>query len=379
MIKDQDTILSEMISDTAVESEKIRYYGLAGVVRGLFSAISRVASEFYYNLNKTKRTLFEQTATGEDLDWLGEKKGLTRGGVTKSSVVITFSGPSTTIIPTGTILLAEDDLEFTTKNEITLGTQNPSIQRPLKNILLGDVAIAECSTEGTIGNIGIKKIISLKTPITGVTVTNYVPATGGAEEESDDVFRKRIINQINLLNQGTHSFYEQCAKEADSTVLCATTKYNVINSSIELYVVKNSLAEYLEAELNAIGEYVAEKHRAMMGINVYNGDTKGIEIEAYFRLISGDFDEIYSEAAAKLSGLIDPGLVGFGAKIRFHEIYSILFNISGIELQTNSVLMNGGISDIVCGEKEIPRLIRLSLYDSVSGKSEEISQIYPVL
>lgn len=73
-------------------------------------------------------------------------------------------------------------------------------------------ADTEAVDEGTEGNVGVGAIDAIQTPIVGVdTATNDTPFSGGADEESDEALRERLLLEMLGGGPGTVADYKRWA------------------------------------------------------------------------------------------------------------------------------------------------------------------------
>jgi uncharacterized phage protein gp47/JayE len=369
-------ILQDLVDSTIALTDKITNYDVSGVIRGIYHALANVISEIWNDLYQVKRQIFPQTAEGTSLDAIGARSGLTRRGASKSTAIVLFSGPADTVIPQYTIVKSNlSNISYRTLEEITLGTRNSEILRPLFSETIGDVVLAESLDTGSKTAVGVLELTQLQTPITGVTVTNLTPSAGGLDAESDDTFRTRIMNQISLLNQGTQLFYETLAVEADATVMMASAIYSEQAGGTEIYLVKNNLASFSSAELTAIQNSVYAGQRALNKVVCRNAGIRSIEVVfKYNRDSTIAQATIYSQIAAGIADYIN-SIFTLGAVVSYEEIANIIINTPGVELEVTSLLLNNNQINVKCGITEIPRFTFMSISDgTLLGMS--ITQVY---
>lgn len=378
-MKNRDEILSDLISDTVAQTNKITYFGKDSAIRGIFSAISFGLSEVWNDVFQVKRQIQQQTALGEDLDELAGRKGLTRKGATKSTVVLNFSGEAGTVIPQGTTVKSSVTLfEYQTLQSITLGSQNPAIQRPISSNQIADVVLAESVLTGAGARVGAGELNLLGSPINGVTVINLLPSSGGIDAESDEELRARITSYGDGLAQGTTAFYEELSRKANPDVLRAKAKFDPSNYGVKLYLIKNSLATFSQGELDAIATYIFENQRACNPVRCFNAGLVGIDIELFFTLKAGeDFETVYSTVANVVTNHIDPSLSQFGGSINYFDLFTKLATTEGI-LNIRNLLLNGLQEGIRLNETQLPRVNILVLHDvsTLLDKSVTISQSF---
>lgn len=120
-------------------------------------------------------------------EWLGRHAKIWLGGrkdASFSSGTVLATGVGGTVIPSGTRLSASGSLLFEVTTVTTVGSVATSV--PVRAI-----------TPGAAGNLEPGSSLSFTTAISGVdgTVT-VVSLTGGADQETDDELRLRVLNRI---------------------------------------------------------------------------------------------------------------------------------------------------------------------------------------
>lgn len=153
---------------------------------GQTKAIFKVMSSQNWELaNAIYDALFVETSTGVNLD--RTLYPFTRRPAQSSSVVLTFSGTDSTVIPAGTIAESSTGVQFATVDAVTI----------LDSSGTGSVNVSAIAVvAGTTGNFPVGTITSLPVSIVGVdSVTNNSPATGGTDIESDSAFLSRATQE----------------------------------------------------------------------------------------------------------------------------------------------------------------------------------------
>ena len=369
-------ILKDMLSDFISSQSSVTYLGKESTARGIFYSIANTLAEIWNDVYQMKRQMQVSTAKLTDLDTLGARDGLTRNGATKSSVALVVSGTAGTVIPQGTTVLSIGGVSYSTVNVITLGN-NSSLSRPLESLTLGDIVMAESTTTGSSTQAGIKEITIFNPPITGVQVTNLLPTVGGKDAETDDEFRKRIVENSNLFSQGTQTFYEVLAREANPNVILTTAKFDPLNGGTIIYVAKNTLVNYTSDELQTISDYVYDRQRALNPVTCLNATYKQIEIAFQYNRDSAVLaTDINKNLAIKLSEFINLQRISFGAVVGYQQILQMILSITGIKnIILSTFLINGTQGDVVCGSTELPSLTKLVMNDG-SETTINLNQIF---
>lgn len=382
MAKTKAQILQDMVSDVIAETDQITYFGKDGVARGLLNAVSNTLVEAWTDIFQTKRGLHITTSAGNDLDLLAARWGLTRLTTRKSSVVLLLNGTATTVIPANTIIVSSinSSVQYQTLKAITLGATNPDIQRPVSAESIGDIVLAESLTAGSKTKVNSQELTRLLVPITGVTVTNIAPSRGGADAESDDELRARILSQIDLLAQGTQAFYEAITKDADVTILHSIAAKND-NNGVDIYLIKNSLMDYTQIELDIITAAVYDRQRAFQIVTCKNATKKSIEISGVFFLKLGYTQTaVFSNVVSKVADYIS-SIFGFAAEVNYNNLIAEILKADGIAgLDLSKFKLNGAQVNVQCLFNEVPVFTYLKFADPNAVIIEEpINQKYLVI
>lgn len=140
-------------------------------------------------LNQVIQLFFPEWSAGEFLDKLGANVGLTRKAATVAEATVQITGTAGTLIEAGFLFSTaataiSENVEFETLEDVVLDENGE-----------GEVAV-RCTQAGMIGNVSAQSITLMVDPLEDIeSVTNALAATGGTDEEDDDVFRQRIMDR----------------------------------------------------------------------------------------------------------------------------------------------------------------------------------------
>lgn len=147
------------------------------------------------------------TAKGTFLERWANIWGLSRKSATFAQGIVRFTGIEATAIPAGTTVKRDDDEEFTTDSP---GTITGGI---------ADIALT-ATLAGSRGNTAANSILALSSPIAGIDSTVTVDSNGitdGANQETDDALRARLLNRIQKPPQGgSENDFVQWALDIDA-------------------------------------------------------------------------------------------------------------------------------------------------------------------
>lgn len=135
--------------------------------------------------------MFPVFAWGEYLDDHGETIDLPRKDETFASGVVTFTGTVGTQIPTGTeVSTTSPDPD---SDPVVFSTTGPATIPGGGSV---DVAV-QAEEAGVLGNVSSGQISILQSPVPGVSaVANAAATGGGADVETDDDYRIRILKKL---------------------------------------------------------------------------------------------------------------------------------------------------------------------------------------
>lgn len=133
---------------------------------------------------------FAQTTFGAYLDLRAEEHGLTRRPAVAATGAVLFTGAPGTVIPAGTRV---STASTSTSPAVAFRTTEAAIIPESGSV---EVRI-QSETPGTSGNVAAGTIRFLAATIPGITsVTNAEPTTGGADQESDESLRARLLQKV---------------------------------------------------------------------------------------------------------------------------------------------------------------------------------------
>lgn len=162
---------------------------------------------------------------------------------------VTFSGTNGVVIPAGTLLVRADAAEFVTTVEGT--------------IALGVAAVAVAAVDaGAAGNSVSGITLTLTTPIAGITSAAIVSATaltGGADIETDDALRARVLARIKQAPHGGAAFdYEAWALEVGGVTRAWVYPMELGSGTVTVRFVRDNDVSIIPdaGEVTAVQEYI---------------------------------------------------------------------------------------------------------------------------
>lgn len=155
--------------------------------RSVELVIARVVTGMFYELYAYQDYISQQflisTAEDENLDRLGGEYKIPRNLPTPAIGNVIFNGTNGTVIPATTLVQRADNVEFTVNADVTIASGTAT-------------AAVTAVVVGSAGNSVASTIISLESPITGITGNGAVDSaglSGGADLETGDEYRIRLL------------------------------------------------------------------------------------------------------------------------------------------------------------------------------------------
>ena len=224
----------------------IRLKVLAGEVYSLYSGVEWL-----------KRQSFPQTAQQEYLDMLAVQRGLARKQAVPASGSLTFGRssplPYDVQIPAGTVCstAGEEGVRFATLQDAVLPAQQLSV-----------TAAAGAQEGGRHTNAAAGVVGVMMTPPAGIeTVVNGTAFTGGADAETDEELRQRLLQSYAAIPNGTNGEFYRAYALGHEGIQSASVKPRAGGSgTVAVYVAAKGaapapeLVARIQSELNLLRE-----------------------------------------------------------------------------------------------------------------------------
>jgi len=188
---------------------------MAGAVNGLYGYLDYLS----------KQSLADQ-AEAEYLDRHASLFGLTRKAASSATGTVTATGTDASTIPAGTLLQRSAGAEYTVDIDGTIAAGSV------------DIAVTAVAA-GIAGNCAAATTINLVNPIAGIDNDMIVDASGlggGAEQESDEALRARVLLRKRQPPHGGASFdYINWALEVSGVTRAWCFPLNRGNGTVDVY------------------------------------------------------------------------------------------------------------------------------------------------
>lgn len=282
-------------------------------------------------LDKIKKEMFVETATGAELDKHGMQRGLVRKDAVASSGVLSFSAQFDTLsydieVPKGTICSTsgENPIRFITDESVVIksGSESYSVN-------------AHALTAGSNGNVASGTVTVVVTPgIANITVNNENAFTGGSDAEDDKTFRNRIIDAYKNISTGSNAaYYKKLALEhKDVYSANVVSRPDGQRGKVYIYVsgkgvlLSQDIIDEIQARIDNLREINVDVTVLSPRIEYITPTVSVLVKDGY------SFNEVHDRIYAALSEKLS--CVGIGQGVYCSEIFSIIMSVEGVKYCT---------------------------------------------
>ena len=256
---------------------------------------------------------------------------------------------------------------FELLSSVSVGDSNPVLSGESAALALADKAWAECITAGAVGNVAAGSLTTLSPAVDGIiAVNNPNAATGGADTESDFAAKRRAANTTQGGAQETLAWIEALAQMGDDEVLRAVRSANIAVGTMQVAVVSRGGGAMSPARLAALGDYISDRVRSHLAIDVQNATMTSVEVKATITLRPNfTLRQVFASAAGRITDFLDLRKREFGDDVDEADLLVLVRQTPGVgslETATFEPVVNVEVAD-----DSLPVLTRLWLIDATSG------------
>lgn len=322
------------------KTDKVSDISDNSVLNATAFAGAKVAQKAIKDIAIVEAQLFPETAQGEYLDRAASLFGVPqrRGAIGSSTYVKIIAEEGTNYISGVHEFVNTNGIIFELESNITIGANG-----------YGYAKVRSVGA-GTKTNVEANSIINVA-PVPGghIAVTNEYYATGGIDEETDEVFRLRIKNNLNIFSIGTVEYFTQLLQQIDDRVL------RVVNLGIDelgkrnLSILTQNGVDLLESELEDLLDQT-KQYFPITDISRF-GDTIGIQyVNANWYYVGGnegiDFrvqirdnynpDTVRKNIQVAITKYLDFRFWKSGGKIEWDDLLQIVKETDGVRYVPDS-------------------------------------------
>lgn len=323
-----------MISyDELLERMERKYRDTAGFTPDRYSDTGirlRILAGELYNLTAEaewlKKEMFPSTADGTYLEKHAAERGLTRKAAVKARGYVSFAKEyatdTTIIISRGTVVTTggEHPLRYSTVENLTIPA----------GVTYG-VAEVEAERGGSAYNVGTGEICSSTVTIPDIVlVVNNDPITGGADAESDEMLRKRLLDTYKNRNNGTNiSYYRELAQSVEEVYSAGVIPSNRGTGTVDIFINKIGGASADNDLVQKVQAIMSEQREINVDVLVQTALPSSMTVYFLLAVKSGyDFNTVKNQCIDATMAYINS--LGVGSTFYLSELGSVLHKIEGV-------------------------------------------------
>ena len=322
------SLLSEIFFDKQDSVTKITENS---VLNGFFYGIAKVGQKALVDIANVEAQIFPEFASGSLLDNVAVRLGVpTRLGASGSSTFIRLVGaPGTQYVSTDVTFSSISGVVFELATSVTI---------PTDGYIYANIRSRDSGKKTNVDPTSISNITPA--PVGHEYLINEFQAIGGADKESDELFRQRIINFPNLISESTLEKLNQIFIKINSKVL--RTVYFGLTSTGKnrIGVLSQDGSEFSVSELDEllveVQNFISISDLRKFGNNVFGISIENVEflpIDVDFRVdIIQNYnpDAIRIDIQTRFSRLVDYRFFQEGDVVQWDDLLALTKATQGV-------------------------------------------------
>lgn len=312
------------------KTDKITDIGEDSVLNGIAFGCAKLAQKCLVNQSIIEGHIFPDTAYGVYLDSLAAIRGVApRFGASGSSTYVRLNGDENTYYDKDVVVLrATNGVEFELEESVRLD---------INGFAYAKVRSLSVGSNTNVDPLTINKITPV--PRGHYSVTNEYRANGGADEESDALFRQRIKDSVNQLSRNTMSYLEQVFMKINPKVLRLHKGGISSDGKFNLIVVAVNGQDFSQAEFDellslseeylSLGDLLTESSDFSLALQ--NVDWLPVDIDFRVNIDPAyDVDTVRKEIQIQMNKLFDYRYWKYGDKVEWEDLMYVVRNVAGV-------------------------------------------------
>lgn len=312
------------------KTDKVSDISEESVLNGIAYGVAKIGQKCLVNQAIVEGHIFPDTAYGKYLDELASRRGVSpRSTSCGSSTYLRLVGDAnTTYLKDSNKFRSTSGIEFLLEENVVIGI-NGFIYAKVK-----------CNTEGLKTNVDPLSINTVSpVPVGHIACTNEYRATGGRDNEDDELFRIRIKEDVNRLSRTTISYLEQIFMKINNKVLRVNKGGVDADGKFNLIVLSVNGQSFTDDEFNEMimksEEYLSlsELMNVSSGYALKLNNVTWNNVDIEFRV---DIDPAYDKNAVRreiqiqMSKLFDYRFWKDGDKVEWENLLFAAKNVNGV-------------------------------------------------
>lgn len=342
------------------------------VLGGTAYGVAKVAQKAMKEISLVEAHLFVDSAYGSDLDTIAERLGVAgRFEASASSTYLRLVGDVGTLYEEGiNICTGTHGINFEFTEDVVIGEHG---------YIYAKVRSTTTGSQTNVDALSINKISPI--PTGHDYIINEVQAVGGRDTESDNLFKKRIKESINIAATDTIGKLEQVFMKinpdilrvfyqgVDSNgkhVLALTTQNGIDLTASELSDLEDQVAQYLSVtDLSPYGYQ-------SIGVQLQNSIWEYIDVDFRCELDEGfDSEDVRKDIQVRITKYLDWRFWDINKKVEWDDLLTLCRVIKGIRNVSDNTFYPH--TDITVPFTKLPRLRSFIMRDLNGSIIEDVS------
>lgn len=336
------------------KTDKVNDVSEESVLNGIAYGVGKVGQKCLVNQAIVEGHIFPETAYGTYLDELAKIWGVSpRFGAAGSSTYLRLVGDEgTTYMAATQTFTSASGVTFSLESDVVIGVNGY------------EYAKVSCDQVGLATNVDPLSINRVNPIPTGhIACTNEYRATGGRDEEDDDLFRIRIKESVNQLARTTLSYLEQVFMKINNNVLRLHKGGVDGDGKFNLIVVSVNGQDFTETEFNEIlmksEEYLSlsELMNTISGYALKLNNVNWLPVDIEFRAEidpAYDQEQVRRDIQIQMGKLFDYRFWNYGNKVEWDDLLFVAKNVDGVRYVSDTHFFPH--ADINVPEYRLPRI-----------------------
>lgn len=343
------------------KTDKVSDVSDESVLNGIAYGCGKLAQRTLANQAVIEGHIFPDTAYGEYLDQLAVIRGVAPrfGSAVSSTYIRVVADEGTSYIAGTHQFTSTSGIVFIPEESLTVGINGYAYLK---------VRSLQSGLSANVDALSINKVSPI--PQGHINCTNEYAATGGRDQEDDDLFRQRIKENINQLSRTTLSYLEQVFMKINNNVLRLFKGGIDSDGRLNLIVVSVNGQNFSENEFNEIlsrsEEFLSlsELLRTSTNYALKLNNVDWLTVDVEFRVDidpAYDQDEVRKNIQIQMSKLFDYRFWKYGDKVEWENMLFAAKNVEGVRYVPDTHFFPH--SDINVPKYQLPRIRGFVLRD----------------
>ena len=292
-----------------------------------------------------QRQCFPQTAAGEHLDYHAEMRALKRLSASRAKGSVTFrlgdALAAETVISAGSLCLTADGISVLTLEDGRIPAGETEV-----------TVAAEVTSAGSKGNLPAGSIVTMAAYPTGVVeCTNAEAFAGGADAESDEELRHRILTSYKRLPNGANAaWYESRVLDMDGVAAAYVIPRARGIGTVDITIAAEDGVPSAEL-LEAVQSRLNEQREICVDIKVMAPEERKVDITLSVAAEkNADIEAVHANVESALRRFFSGDLMGRGVLLA--QLAATVYGVDGVENYAFSL----PAADIAAAEMVLPTL-----------------------